>query len=314
MRKTFLIALSGVLALSAGSNICKAQGTLIYYWNFNNFNNVVHWPAIASLGADYGLPGHDTAKARVVYTAQYPGVSSGYATYADFVSGDVSDTVNARMGAASGNGFRTRNPSDSMELLIYVPSTHFTNLTLKYACEASSFTSGMLQQVYSYSIDSGTTWTTSGAGLSTWSDTTTLTYTLHTIHFNDAAATNNSKLVFRVTFNFNTTGTSGNNRFDNITLEGDSTSAHTGVSDLTAAEPSYSLYPNPVASNFEINCSCDGPKTVQIVNLAGQTVYDGQKDGTNVSVNASAFASGMYFVTIRESNTGTVTKMKFIKQ
>jgi hypothetical protein len=38
------------------------------------------------------------------------------------------DTVNVRMGAPAGFYIRTRNPSDSMELLFYTPSTHFKNL------------------------------------------------------------------------------------------------------------------------------------------------------------------------------------------
>ncbi len=313
MKKNFLIALTSLLALAISGENCRAQGTLIYYWNFNNFTSVIHWPAVASVGADFGAPGHDTAKARVVYTNQYPGVSSGYATYADFVSGDISDTVNARMGATSGNGFRARNPSDSMELRFYMPSVHYKNLQVKYACEASSFTSGMLQQLYSYSVDSGATWKTTGTGLSTWSDTTTLTYSLHSIHINDTIANNNAKFVFRITFNFNTTGTSGNNRFDNITLEGDSTNVLTSVEQLSNSSPAYSLFPNPVTNNFEISCVNDGPKMIQITNITGQTVYTGQANGTNISLNATLLTGGMYIVTIREDISGIITKMKFTK-
>ena len=279
------------------------QTVLIDYWNFNNFTTVVTLPAVASLAADYSIL--DTSKARMT-DEPIPGTSSAYSSYCDQTTGD---TTNARQGAAAGNCFRARNPNDSMQLLFYMPTTGYTNLVFKYATETSSYTSGDSIQVFSYSIDSGATWITSGSGLSEWVDSAQLTFTLKTITINDAAAYNNRKFVFRIHLVGRNSGTSGNNRFDNVTLEG---SGPSGVAEVKQSV--YSVYPNPVKDQIDINGSLDGNKSVLINNILGQEVFAGSVNGTHFSVNASNLNSGIYFITIRENNTGGVSKMKFIKQ
>ena len=310
MRKNLLTALLCLTVSIAFMSKSSAQGTLLYYWNFNNFTTTYTLPSIASLGADYAKPGYDTAKARWIYKPK-PGTSSSFSTYCDLVAGD---TVNARMGAVAGNGFRVRNPNDSMDILVYMPTTHYTNLTFKYTCQLSSYTSGDSVNVFSYSVDSGTTWINSGAGLSEWVDSGTLIYTLITVHINDVAASNNPKFVFKI----NTLGrnhtSGGNNRFDNVTLEGDSVNAVLGVSQFNGVENTYSIYPNPVKEVLNVAASAEGNKTIILTNMLGQVVASENKSGKNFNINTANLSAGIYFIAVREVETGNVTSMKFVKQ
>ena len=112
-----------------------------------------------------------------------------------------------------------------MELRLYIPSTNYHNLTLKYEVQSSSVTSGQKVQNFDYSVDSGLTWRTTGLNITFDSITQAqfqgTNWGLITINFgSDSSVNNNPKLVFRIKFAGNTSLTSGNNRFDNITLDG----------------------------------------------------------------------------------------------
>ncbi len=287
-----------------------AQGTLIHYWNFNSFTGPVTLPAIASLPADFSLISSPVAT--WVYQP-LPGTSP--ATYCDAyptVSGN-NDSVNIRMGAPEGNAFRARNPNDQMEILIYMPTTGYGNLQITYGCMTSSYTSGDSVNVFSYSVDSGATWITGGGGLSEWSDTGSLTFRRISLHVNDPAAYNSTKFVFRILLVGRNTGTSGNNRFDNVTLDGDVVNPVLNVNQVNNAA-NYKLYPNPVNNELSVNSNIDGSKNVVITNMVGQTVFSGTEEGLNFTLNTSILVSGVYCITIRENLTGNVSTSKFIKQ
>ena len=193
------------------------QSRLIHYWHFNHPVYMVI-PNIHGIDADYSIL--DTSKAKIMYM-ENAGVSSAYSTFIDTVATSATDydTVNLRLGATGGNALRARNPSDSMELRFYTPTTHYKNIVLKYAYERT--TNGATLQTYDYSIDSGVTWRTSG--LTVTMDSATLNvFSLFTENFTDTMVNNNPKLVFRVKFfGGGVSSTSGNNRFDNVTVEGD---------------------------------------------------------------------------------------------
>ena len=295
----------------AAFNTNSEGQVLIHYWNYNNFTSVVNLPAIASLAADYSVM--DTAVVRMV-NRPIPGTSSANdSSYSDDVAGDASDTINAQLGDPAGNAFRARNPNDSMELLFYIPSTGYKNLVFTYASESSSYTSGDSIQVFSYSLDSGSTWISSGSGLSIWLDSATLIFTRITVAINDTNANNTDKLVFRIRMVGRNSGGTGNNRFDNVTLTGTAISGSTsGVAAI--AQSAFTLYPNPVTNHLDVNDNIDGNKSVFITNILGQTVFTGTEEGMHFSVSTDNMNSGLYFITIRENNTGNVSKLKFVKQ
>ncbi len=201
----------------------QAQSRLIHYWNFNTFTSVIHLPATASLAADYTAI--SSPLARLAYTPVPSGVSGAYLGYSDFGASATADydTVNSQFGTVGGNYFRARNPSDSMQLLLYIPSTNYQNITIRYGTESSSLTSGDSAQIYAYSLDSGVTWNTAGLSVPSLNLNSSpfLAFAPGSVTINDPLANNNPKLVFRITTKGRNTGTSGNNRFDNITVKGD---------------------------------------------------------------------------------------------
>lgn len=222
MRKFYkVIAIVCVMMMAYTGS--RAQSILMHYWHFNTLSGSSYTDTIHGIPADYTTI--DTAKVKILY-AKMPGTSTAYISYIDnYATGTADhDTVNIRMGVVAGNALRTRNPSDSMQLLMYIPSTNYSHILLQYAGENSSVASGMLHQLYDYSVDSGATWRTSG--LSVTSDSAWLVFHRATISMaTDSMTRNNRKLVFRIRFSPNNTGTSGNNRFDNVTVEGDTITA-----------------------------------------------------------------------------------------
>lgn len=213
-----LVMLTLCAVLQLHGNNAVAQSRLIHYWNFNSFTGTFHSSWFPTIGADYSII--DTTRARVAYK-WVSGTSATYSGYFDNVATVATDydTVNLRLGATGGNGFRFRNPTDSARFYFYIPTTNYQNIVVKYASQTSSTTSGPTYELFDYSTDSGTTWKTTG--LSTLQDSAWLVYHLTTIKITDPLANNNPKLVLRIRDSVHNTGTSGNIRFDNITVEGD---------------------------------------------------------------------------------------------
>jgi len=191
--------------------------TLLYYWHFNNFTGLsgaVDPSTIAPLPADFAVQASSIVK--MAYKT-LPGVGPNYKTYWDAFTG--CDT-NDRLGNLAGNCLRLRNPSDSMQLVMNIPSTGYQAITIKYTVQRSSAGNGATIDSFSYSLDSGATWKTSGQSITSiptgvnWSSPVTVTIT-------DPLADNNSRLAFRILFaGTQNTGASGNNRIDNVSVEG----------------------------------------------------------------------------------------------
>lgn len=206
-----------------------APAGLIDYWNFTQLTTADTVPNVPRLKAFYSAI--DTNTATIIDTLQ-PGTSKYYVGWCDNVAGD---TTNHQLGDTSKNALRVRNPSDSMEVLMRIRSTGYKNLVVQYGLESSSTKSGQLVEVFDYSTDGGTTWkssalTVQGANVDTLDVTNAIfqgtSWGLVTVTFgNDTTVNNNPNLILRITFRGNTTGTSGNNRLEHVTLEGAASSA-----------------------------------------------------------------------------------------
>ncbi len=290
------------------TSLCNAQ-TLIHYWHFNNYAATsTYTPNITAIAADYSdLP---ASNARILY-AEQAGVSSAYSTYIEgFVSSVTDyDTVNLRMSQAAGNYIRVHNPSDSMELLFYTPSTGFNNLVLTFG--TSRPVNGMIHQNYDYSVDSGANWISSGLSLLT--DSVLSTFQRITLTCTNAAVNNNPKLVFRITWTGNITGTSGNNRFDNVSLDGDTISGPSSVNQISAEAALYTLYPNPVINTLSITSTTEGPKHIHITNIIGQKMFESAAEGKVFHINTCNFPAGYYYISIGEESAGKTSMLKFLK-
>ena len=290
----------------------NAQSKLIHYWHFNNYlmaDSTTATHNIAPVPADYST----LTNARIQY-AKIPAASPVFLTHMDsiYVQPADYDTINARFSQPDGIALRVRNPSDSMRLLFYIPTTNYKNISITYASQSSSVTKGQLHQVFDYSIDSGMTWVT--AGLSMPSDSAWLVYHRTTVTFTTATTVNNNpKLVFRITFNGNDTGVKGNNRFDNVTVEGDTITSGSGVAAVNA-DNHYSLYPNPVGNTLNISSEAEGIKTVSIFNIEGKLVMTATVSGKQQHIDVANLTGGIYFIKMEEAISGNMTSIQFIKE
>jgi hypothetical protein len=210
-------------------------GGLIHYWNFNTLAGPYIHPNIPPIVADYTVLTPDSA-----YLEYYlwPGTSASWASNNNMGGAQINnttsnDSTNLRLGAASGLCLRYLNPTDSSELRWHIPSTGYTNLVVKFATLTSSVGSGDSAQDYSYSVDGGKTWDSTSMTVNSASGHTVdltqggnansiyLNYVLVTITFgSDTTVNNNPNLIFRIKCYGNTSKTSGNNRFDDFTLDG----------------------------------------------------------------------------------------------
>jgi hypothetical protein len=124
---------------------------------------------------------------------------------------------------------------------------------------------------------------------------------------------NNPKLVFRVTLGTPNTGSSGNNRFDNITVEGDTLTA-TGVNEINIAGNQYSLYPNPANTNITIASEVVGNKAIAIYNAVGQLIYNIIDASKNVDIDITSFSAGTYYAVVTDNKGSQLAKLKFVKK
>lgn len=177
------------------------ESVLVHYWNFNSITGTV-----TSIDTDNSL----ISGAQITY----PGTGNGY------MDGfDPGYAENARNADESGTGFRARNPSDSRSLILSLPTTGYKDIVIQFATARTG--SGATTQNYSYTVD-GTNYTTAGLPVTTHNPTQDPTSSLVTLDFSGISAVeNNSQFKIKISFSGDTaSGTSGNNRFDNITLEG----------------------------------------------------------------------------------------------
>ena len=165
--------------------------TLMYYWSFNSSDSSNPLP-------DFGV----NNGAYFLY----------YASYIDFTTGSSLNLYGTD--STPGECLRVRNPSDS--LIFYMPTTGYDSISFSFAVQRSS--SGPAQNAISYTTD-GTNYVTTALSNSVYQVDTT--FELHTFNFaSDPAVKHNSHFAVKITFTNNNTGTSGNDRFDNVSLSG----------------------------------------------------------------------------------------------
>jgi hypothetical protein len=174
------------------------ESTAIHYWHFNSLPEGI----ITGIETDYSLlPGGGYIT--------YPGTGDGYMDRVSDGSG-----LNSLGEAGTGYGLRVRNPSDTRELMINSPTNGYRSITLSYATKRTSNGAGM-QEIYFRSSDEGT-WNKIPATINVTDE-----WTMHRVSLPSAGVDNNPNLTIRILFlGEQATGISGNNRFDNITIEG----------------------------------------------------------------------------------------------
>lgn len=188
------------------------EPALIHYWHFNNLTGEVQ-----EVPSDFSLVGKGLIT--------YPGEGDGYMDARTYNDSNPVSNFNLRMGQEPDQGavLRVRNPSIERKLLITAPSTGYVDLVIMYATTRTG--NGNQEQEFYFSADAGANWTLVEPAyyIPFYEDEEEESlYAEMTIDISDyIEANNNPDLHFKVLFvGEGNDNTSGNNRFDNISLEG----------------------------------------------------------------------------------------------
>lgn len=173
----------------------------IHYFHFNTIKNKIDNGE--KIYSDYSI----ISSASI----QYQGSSAGYI---DDVDGT---TENAIMDAPSGKALRARNPSDTRCLVFNIPTEGFKDIVFSYAvCRTNNGATRQSLYINTTGDESGWTLFTSGIRINEKFETKTFDFS------KIEGVNDNSSFKVRLTFDENSSGLSGNNRFDNVTVIGTS--------------------------------------------------------------------------------------------
>ena len=180
-----------------------SPSVLMHYWNFNNTDTSKTTTPTTSIVTGAGLS-FDFA------------TLAGVTGYYDTVTSTA--TQNARNADAAGLSLRVRNPVNA--IVIKAPTTGYENIVVAYANDKTA--KGAATNTVYYSVDGGATFVNTGIATPSYSPSLDPTYTLSKFDLSAiTAANNNPNFQFKIVFsNAPAPGTSGNNRFDNLTIDG----------------------------------------------------------------------------------------------
>ncbi len=182
--------------------ILPSDYKLVHYWNFNSLPT-----------GTISNPVNSTFSVNTTASLTYAGTGAGYTD--SFMPGSV---LNVRNNDAEGSGIRFRNPSNTKSVIITASTVGYRNIVVQFATYRTS--SGAQTQNYSYSID-GTNYITTQLSQTTLDPNVEPTFGLVTLFITNTATYNNPNFKFKIDFaGTNASGTSGNNRFDNLTIDG----------------------------------------------------------------------------------------------
>lgn len=183
------IALDGNIITPVGPSLPE----IVHYWNFNNTNTI----------ADAITP-----------TATKGGASLNYiGTWDSYLIGSP---INARNGDTAGAALRLRNPAGTFT--ITAPTTNFKDIKLTMEVQRSG--SGAQTNTITYTID-GINYISTGIINNAYTPALEPDYFFVTYDFKGIPGIdNNSNFKINIDFSNGSTGTSGNDRFDNIVIEG----------------------------------------------------------------------------------------------
>lgn len=181
---------------------------LIHYWNFNDTSS-----ATSVITPTYTVGGG-------ALSFDFASVG-GVAGFYDFLYPSPT-LLNARNGDGAGALLRVRNPS--IDMIITAPTTHYKNIILQYAVALSSTTSGALLDSVYYTVD-GTNYINTGI-IPTYSAQADPAYQVMSYDLSSISAVNNNpNFKFKVVFLNGNLNSRGNTRFDNITVDADTSNA-----------------------------------------------------------------------------------------
>ncbi len=220
----------------------EPESQLIHYWHFNNLPD----ETLTSVESDFS----EINGALI----SYPGTGAGYMDRRTHRAEDPVSNLNLLMGQEPDQGavLRARNPSDTRSLIIESPASGYKDINLTFATTRTN--NGATQQEVYYSTDGGTEWFFTGESytLPVLPDWNLISIDLSGIE----AANNNADLQFKIVFTGdNTSGSSGNNRFDNLSVSG---VLFSNSINQPSQKQDISLKPNPASDFFTLGIDAVG--------------------------------------------------------
>lgn len=261
----------------------------IHYWHFNN---LLTPSDVVTIPSDYSLIGNAPL---MTYSGSGP---------RDIDANNNGSILNMHFNQTSGKAARVRNPSDGRSVVFDLPTTGYQDIKFAYAVQRTN--DGQLTNNISYSIDGVNFIQT---GLSQTAFTVSTDFSLVQADFSAINGVNNNEnFKIKITFEGNTTGENGNNRFDNVTLKG--TAANLAVNNVNAM--TYQVFPNPFTSSIQVHCS--QPILVMAVyDLVGKKIWNKTNDNKTIeTIDLSSLNTGVYLLKIKTSNG--VLSHKLIKK
>lgn len=279
MKKLLLIFALIVFTLMAETKEITGQ-TLIHYWNFNNSTSesALLTPTLSLSGTSSIT--HITGGTSVI---QITSNTTG--------QGFETANVNARNSDEALSHLRFNNPIGGA-LIFALPTMGFKDIVVKYETRRSG--SGAGTQLIEYTVD-GTNYIPF-----TTVTTTDIAPALVSLDFSSLSSVDeNSNFKIRITFEAGAGGTVGNNRFDNFTVDGSSTSSdvtkptvsNVSISSLTTFEV---IFNESVTSNSATNLANYSLSPSGTINSIS---YDDQLKKATLSV--SGIVNGLtYIITV----------------
>ncbi|MFN8416442.1 MAG: choice-of-anchor I family protein [Cytophagaceae bacterium] len=245
--------------------------TLVQYWNFNNSTDESTLLAPSTTLVNTASIVHTTSGTSIIQTTSNT-TGQGFET----------NNENARNSDAAGSHLRLNNPIGAT-LDIALPTTGYQQIVVKYVAMRS--TQGAGTQTVEY--------TTDGSTYNSFQTVTVETVpTLTTLDFSSiTAANNNANFKIRITFTQGGGGTGGNNRFDNLTLDG-TTLGNDNVAPTVAFSPVNASINLAVNTTISLTFSEDIRlvSDAAITNANAASVIELKKDnasGTDVTFTAT---------------------------
>ena len=248
--KKLIFCISMLISVTFSAN---AQ-TLLHHWNFNNSTNLTTLLAPnTAVIASASITHNQVTNSEIQITSNTTG------------QGFEITNPNARNGDVAGAHLRFNNAVGG-NLVFALPTTGYKDIVVKYATRRS--TQGAFNQIVDYSID-GTNYVNLTTIMPLEANPVLQTLDFSTI----LAANNNPNFKIKISFTQGgATGTAGNNRFDNFTLEGNSATA----TDVTAPSVVFTPLNNALNVNITTNPKISFNELIRLVN--DSTI-------TNVNVN-----------------------------
>ncbi|TVQ84503.1 MAG: T9SS C-terminal target domain-containing protein [Bacteroidetes bacterium] len=260
---------------------------LLHYWHFNNLSGTA-----TSIASDYSF--HENG------VITYPGSGDGFMDSRTHRPEDPVSNINLLMGQQPDQGavLRARNPSRTRQLIIDAPTTGYNNIRVAFATTRTP--NGAKRQSLHYSPDGGITWkpTEQGYEIPLLPEWEYKEFNLTGIQ----EVEDNPNLQFKILFwGESATGTSGNNRFDNISISG--TTYGVGVDEIGKTNTWLNLYPNPAENYFilSMNPSDFREGNLEIFTSDGRYVRSIYITSPETTITVNDLSPGIYIITFTNS-------------